>query len=71
MGRLLTTALPKRKDELMPSSNLPPEEQPKVKPFDPVVLDRTVIAIPLLKEMQEDLELTAKVETCLRNSTRR
>ena len=46
----------------MPSSNLPPEEQPKVKPFDPVVLDRTVIAIPLLKEMQEDLELTAKVE---------
>jgi serine protease AprX len=59
---LLTTALSKRKDKLMPSSNLPPEEQPKVKPFDPVVLDRTVIAIPLLKEMQEDLELTAKVE---------
>ena len=49
MGHLLTTALPKRKDELMPSSNLPPEEQPKVKPFDPVVLDRAVIAIPLLK----------------------
>jgi hypothetical protein len=46
----------------MPSSNLPPEEQPEVKPFDPLVLDRTVIAVPLLKEMQEDLELTAKVE---------
>jgi serine protease AprX len=46
----------------MPSSNLPPEEQTKVKPFDPLVLDRTVIAVPLLKEMQEDLELTAKVE---------
>ena len=44
MGHLLTTALPKRKDELMPSSN-PPGEQPKVKPFDPVVLDRTVIAL--------------------------
>ena len=29
----------------MPSSNLPPEEQPKLKPFDPVVLDRTVIEI--------------------------
>jgi len=46
----------------MPSSNLPPEEQPKVKPFDPLVLDRTVIAIPLLKEMQEDIDLIAKIE---------
>jgi len=46
----------------MPSSNLPPEEQSKVKPFDPLVLDRTVIAVPLLKEMQEDLDLIAKVE---------
>ena len=46
----------------MPSSTLPPEEQPKVKPFDPLVLDRTVIAIPLLKEMQEDLELIARIE---------
>jgi serine protease AprX len=46
----------------MPSSNLPPEEQPKVKPFDPLVLDRTVIAVPLLKEMQEDLDLIAKFE---------
>ena len=62
MGRLLTTALPKRKDELMPSSNLPPEEQTKVKPFDPLVLDRTVIAVPLLQEMQEDLDLIAKFE---------
>jgi hypothetical protein len=29
----------KNKDELMPSSDLPPEEQSKVKPFDPLVLD--------------------------------
>ena len=46
----------------MPSSNLPPEEQTKVKPFDPLVLDRTVIAVPLLREMQEDLDLIAKVQ---------
>ena len=47
----------------MPSSNLRPEEQTKVKhPFDPLVLDRTVIAVPLLKEMQEDLDLIAKVK---------
>ena len=46
----------------MPSSSLPPEEQARVKPFDPLVLDRTVIAIPLLKEMQEDLEAIAGVE---------
>jgi hypothetical protein len=51
----------KRKDELMPS-NLPPEDQAKIKPFDRLVLDRTVIAVPLLKEMQEDLDLIAKVE---------
>jgi serine protease AprX len=62
VGRLLTTALPKRKDELMPSSNLPPEEQREVKPFDPLVLDRTVIAVPLLEQMQEDLELIAEFE---------
>ncbi len=43
-------------------SNLSPEEQRKVKPFDPLVLDRTVIAVPLLKEMQEDLKLVADVE---------
>ena len=46
----------------MPSFNLPPEEQREVKPFDPLVLDRTVIAVPLLKEMQEDLDLTGKIE---------
>jgi serine protease AprX len=46
----------------MPSSNRPPEEQPKVKPFDPLVLDRTVIAVPLLEEMKKDLELIAVVE---------
>jgi hypothetical protein len=46
----------------MSSSSVPPEEQPKVKPFDPLVLDRTVIAIPLLKEMQEDLERVKLIE---------
>jgi subtilisin family serine protease len=46
----------------MPASNLPPEEQPEVKPFDPLVLDRTVIAVPLLNEMKQDLELIETVE---------
>ena len=35
----------------MPFSNLLPEEQP----FDPLVLDRTVIAVPLLVEMKHRL----------------
>jgi len=39
----------------MPSSSRPPEQQATVKPFDPIVLDRTVIAIPLLDKMREDL----------------
>src|SRR5215471_17054038 len=38
------------------SSSVPPEEQPKVRQFDPVQLDRTVIALPLLREMQLDFE---------------
>ncbi len=38
----------------MPSS-IPPEQQPQVKPFDPLVLDRAVIALPLLRAMQKDL----------------
>jgi hypothetical protein len=46
----------------MPSPNLPPEEQPAVRSFDPLVLDRTMIAIPLLKEMKEDLDLIETVE---------
>jgi serine protease AprX len=46
----------------MPSSNLPPEEQPEVKPFDPLVLDRTVIAVPLLTQMKDDLKLIEMVE---------
>jgi serine protease AprX len=62
VDRLFDEALPKLKDKLMPASNLPPEEQPKVNPFDPLVLDRTVIAVPLLKEMQKDLDLMAEVE---------
>jgi hypothetical protein len=46
----------------MASSSLPPEEQPKVKTFNPLVLDRTVIAVPLLNEMKEDLDLIAGVK---------
>ncbi|HEY8834415.1 MAG TPA: hypothetical protein VIM09_02440, partial [Chthoniobacterales bacterium] len=46
----------------MASSSLPPEEQKKVKPFDPLVLDRTVIAVPLLKEMKEDLDLIDEIK---------
>jgi serine protease AprX len=45
-------------------SSVPPEEQRRVKTFDPVVLDRTVIALPLLKAMQEDLE---RIDFIIRN----
>ena len=44
----------------MPSDR-PPEEQTRVKRFDPVVLDRTVIALPLLRDMEQDLQLIAEV----------
>jgi serine protease AprX len=37
------------------TSSIPPEEQEKVRSFNPLVLDRTVIAIPLLQQMEEDL----------------
>jgi serine protease AprX len=40
----------------MAASSKPPEEQPQVKQFDPLVLDRAVIAIPLLEAMQKDFE---------------
>ena len=39
----------------MPSSHHPPESQPTVKIFDPLELDRSVIAIPLLRQMEEEL----------------
>src|SRR5689334_9087953 len=39
----------------MSSTSLPPEKQRSVKQFDPLVLDRTVIAIPLLKDIERDL----------------
>jgi hypothetical protein len=41
----------------MPASSIPPEEQPRVDPFDPLVLDRTVIAIPLLKAMEKECRI--------------
>jgi serine protease AprX len=39
----------------MPESALPPEERARVTQFNPVDLDRTVIALPLLREMQEEV----------------
>ena len=39
----------------MSESALPPEDQARVKQFNPVDLDRTVIALPLLREMQEEV----------------
>lgn len=55
----------------MSSTSLPPEKQRRVKQFDPLVLDRTVIAIPLLKDIEKDLrdiqwvkdEFPDKIET--------
>jgi serine protease AprX len=46
----------------MAASHSIPEQQAKVKPFDPISLDRTVIAIPLLQEMKEDLDQLAAIE---------
>src|SRR5262245_38168207 len=54
----------------MPSSSRPPEEQASVKPFDPLVLARTVIAVPLLKAMQEDLEHIRLVTAALPEARR-
>ncbi|HKH90758.1 MAG TPA: S8 family peptidase [Gemmatimonadaceae bacterium] len=39
----------------MSESALPPEERTRVTQFNPVDLDRTVIALPLLREMQEEV----------------
>lgn len=39
----------------MSPSHQPPETQPTVKVFDPLELDRSVIAIPLLRQMEEEL----------------
>src|SRR5262245_48639858 len=37
-------------------SSVPPENQLAVKQFQPVDLDRTIIALPLLRDMKADLE---------------
>lgn len=55
----------------MPSSSRPPEEQASVKPFDPLVLDRTVIAIPLLRQMEAELELVDTVKTAYPEATQK
>ena len=47
----------------MPDSALPPEDQARVKQFTPIDLDRTVIAVPLLREMQEDFERIEQLAT--------
>jgi hypothetical protein len=39
----------------MPTSHQPPESQPTVTIFDPLELDRSLIAIPLLRQMEEEL----------------
>jgi hypothetical protein len=49
-------------DEPLTPGSLPPEQQTRVKEFDPAVLDRAVIAIPLLRAMKEDLERIRLVE---------
>ena len=46
----------------MPPSSKPPERQGSVKPFDPLTLDRTVIALPLLKDMKEDFARIEQLE---------
>jgi subtilisin family serine protease len=45
----------------MSPSSLPPEEQLTVKSFQPVDLDRTIIALPLLRDMKADLERIAQL----------
>jgi len=45
----------------MSDASLPPEGQARVRPFDPLVLDKTIIAIPLLEQMQEDFERIDKI----------
>src|SRR5918993_4067676 len=39
----------------MSESALPPEERARVTQFNPLDLDRTVIAVPLLREMKEEV----------------
>src|SRR4029077_5012428 len=51
-----------KQKKLMASPTNPPEEKRKVINFNPLVLERTVIAVPLLKKMQEDFELIAVVK---------
>jgi len=47
----------------MADASLPQEEQARVRSFDPLVLDKTIIAIPLLKQMQEDF---ARIDAILK-----
>jgi hypothetical protein len=55
----------------MSSSNLPPEEQPKVKPFDPIVLDHagifwrwkgaSVVAYPMMASARRRCVISLRV----------
>ena len=51
--------------------SLPPEQSATVKPFDPLVLDRTVIAIPLLEEMRQELALIKQAESTYPQETKK
>ncbi|CAN5723384.1 hypothetical protein BH20VER1_BH20VER1_29730 [soil metagenome] len=46
----------------MPPSTRPPETHSRVTAFNPLVLDRTVIAVPLLKQMRDDLDMIAEAK---------
>jgi serine protease AprX len=50
--------------------SIPPEEQEKVREFDPIVLAGAVIAIPLLRQMEEDLANILQVRTLFPNAPR-
>src|SRR5262249_33873349 len=47
--------------QVMFDSTTPPEKQTP-KPFEALILDRSVIAIPLLQEMEPELALISKVD---------
>src|SRR5688572_11318928 len=49
----------------MDNPDIPPEQTSSVKVFDPLVLDRSLIAIPLLKKMEEELALIKRVNETL------
>jgi subtilisin family serine protease len=49
----------------MSESALPPEERARVKQFDPIDLDRTIIAVPLLRAMKEDFARIEQMDSVI------